>query len=193
VAAFLVLILTAASQNRPFVSQEASFSVRFPADPIEDTMTVPTAEGPQLRRVFRYSDHEVVYFVMHTCMPPPTPPADPQQLLDLGRDSGLQLTGGKLISEKRITLSGHPGRHLVEAVAGQRSYSRIFVGDAGAFYSLTAGPRSRAATNKALTFLDSFKILPPSDQSACQAETKKMPSNNEMQRTRPAQAKEPRR
>ncbi len=113
-------------------------------------------------------------------------------LLDEGRDGGLRLTGGKLVSEAHITVSGHPGRHLVEELAGGRSYSRIFVGDAGAFYSLTAGPRSTAATAKALAFLDSFKILPHSRHSACQGAPRKTPSNNE-QRTKPAQAMKPRR
>lgn len=191
--AFLLLILTAATRGHPFVSEEASFSVSFPSDPIQDTMTVPTGEGPQLRRVFRYADDEVIYFVVHTCMPPPTAPGDPQALLDQGRDGGLRMTDGKLISEERIIVSGHPGRDLVEEVAGQRSYSRIFVGDAGAFYSLTAGPRSMASKGKALAFLESFKMLPHSRHSACQAAPKRTPSNNEMQRTRPAQAMKPRR
>jgi len=167
VEGFLLLILTAQTLGRPLVSKEASFTVVFPGDPVQDTMTVPTPEGPQLRRVFRYSDDDAVYLVVHTCMRPSKASSDPQELLDLGREGNLKLTGGKLLSEKRISLDGHPGRDLIEEVGGQQSYSRIFVGDLGAFYSLTASPRSSAATPKALEFLESFKILPPSRHSAC--------------------------
>jgi hypothetical protein len=151
-----------------FESQEAAFAVRFPGVPIQETLTVPTPEGPQLRRVFHYEDDQAAYFIFHTCMPPPEPPRDPEKLLDLSRDSGLQLTGGTLVSEERIVVNGHPGRDVVGKVPdGLISYSRMVVGDHWAFYSLSAVPRSDATTKAALAFLDSFRILPTTERSVC--------------------------
>lgn len=153
---------------RVFKSEEASFAAGFPGVPTQETMTVPTSEGPQVRHVFRYADDEAVYFLVHTCMPPPKLTPDPDKLLDLGRDSGLQMTGSTLVSEQRISIAGHPGRDLVEkGQDGGLYYSRIVVGDHGAFYSVNAGPRSDAATKKALAFLDSFRILPTTKKSLC--------------------------
>lgn len=156
------------NDSRAFKSEEASFAAAFPGAPTQETMTVPTPEGPQVRHVFRYADDEAVYFLVHTCMPPPSLIPDPDKLLDLGRDSGLQMTGSTLVSEQRISIDGHPGRHLVErGQDGGLYYSRIVVGDHGAFYSVNAGPRSDAATKKALAFLDSFRILPTTKTSLC--------------------------
>jgi hypothetical protein len=154
---------------RPFVSEEGSFSVLFPGTPIYDTLAVPTPEGPQMRRVFRYAGSGVVYFVTHACTPPPALPADPDRALDLGRDGGLQMAGGTLVSEKRVWVNGHRGTRLVQRdPSGGTSYSLIVIGAQGNYYSLVAGPRSPAATKKALAFLDSFSVLPATSKSWCQ-------------------------
>jgi hypothetical protein len=164
----LTVALAAADSSKPFVSQEGSFSVRFPSDPSYDTLTVPTPEGPQVRRVFRYSDDEVVYFLVHTCMPPPTLPSEPEVTLTMGRDSGLQMAGGILVSEKSVSVGRHRGRRLVETIPGAGiAYALIVLGDHGTYYSLGAAPRSAKVTKKAEAFLDSFKVLPPTDKAWC--------------------------
>jgi len=156
--------------GRPFVCEEGSFSVRFPGTPIYDTLTVATPEGPQVLRQFRYAGDGVVYFVTHTCTPPPTLPEDPDQALDLGRDGGLQLAGGTVISEKRVWVNGRRGTRLVERLpVGGTAYGLIVIGSHGNYYSLVAGPRSPAATKKALAFLDSFSVLRTTSKSWCQA------------------------
>jgi hypothetical protein len=156
-------------EARPFISEEGSFSVLFPGTPIYDTLTVPTPEGPQVRHVFRYAGSGVVYFMTHACTPPPTLPADSDRALDLGRDSGLQMAGGTLVSEERVVVNGHRGTRLVERdPKGEVSYSLIVIGGQGNYYSLVAGPRSPAATKKALSFLDSFSVLPATSKSWCQ-------------------------
>jgi hypothetical protein len=153
---------------RAFKSEEASFEAAFPGAPAQETMTVPTPEGPQLRHVFRYADDDGVYFLVHTCMPPPSLTPDPDTLLDMGRDSGLRMTGGTLVSERPISVDGHPGRDLIEkSQDGDLFYSRIVVGDHGTFYSVNAGPRSAGGSKKALAFLHSFRILPATDRSLC--------------------------
>jgi len=155
--------------RHPFVSDEGSFSVLFPGPPLYDTLTVPTPEGPQLRHVFRYAGDGVVYFITHTCTPPPTLPADPDRVLDLGRDGGLQMSGATLVSEKRTRVSGYRGTKLVERdPGGGTSYSLIVVGAQGNYYSLVAGPRSPAGTERALAFLESFSILPVTNKAWCQ-------------------------
>src|SRR2546428_12139886 len=88
---------------KPFVSEEGSFAVSFPRAPIYATLPVPTPEGPQLRHVFRYSDHELRYFITHTCIPPPTLPAGPGPALDLRRDAGLQMPVVTLVPERRVS------------------------------------------------------------------------------------------
>jgi hypothetical protein len=150
----------------PFVSEGGSFSVLFPGPPLYDTLTVPTPEGPQLRHVFRYAAGGVVYFVTHTCTPPPTLPADPDRVLDLGRDGGLQMAGGTLVSEKRVRVSGYRGTKLVEQEpSGGTLSSLIVIGAQGNYYSLVAGPRSPAGTEKALAFLESFSVLPATSKA----------------------------
>ena len=166
----VVVALIAAGAGRPFISEEGSFSVLLPWRPTYDTVTEPTPEGPSLRRVFRYADDEVAYFIVHACTPPPTLPADPQAALDLGRDSGLRLSGGALVSEQRVSIDGHPATRLVEKDAtGQLIYSLIVLGAHGAYYSLGAGPRSAASTKKAVAFLDSFRVLPATGKAWCKA------------------------
>jgi hypothetical protein len=164
-----VAMVAAGGAVRPFVSEEGSFSVLFPGTPIYDTLAVPTPEGPQVRRVFRYAGGGVAYFVTHACTPPPTLPADPDRALDLGRDGGLQMAGGTLVSEERVWLNGHRGTRLVmRDASGRTSYSLIVIGAEGNYYSLVAGPRSPAATKKALAFLDSFRVLHATSKAWCQ-------------------------
>lgn len=157
------------SAARPFVSEEGSFSVLFPGTPIYESLAVPTPEGPQVRHVFRYAGSGVVYFMTHACTPPRTLPADSDRALDLGRDGGLQMAGGTLVSEERVLVNGHRGTRLVERdPSGGISYSLIVIGAQGNYYSLVAGPRSPAATKKALAFLESFSVLPATSKSWCQ-------------------------
>jgi hypothetical protein len=166
----VVVAQMAAGPGRPFISEEGAFSVILPWRPTYDTVTEATPEGPSLRRVFRYADDEVAYFIVHACLPPPTLPADDQAALDLGRDSGLRLSGATLVSEQRVSVSGHAGTRLTEKDAtGQLIYGLIVLGEHGAYYSLGAGPRSSTATKKALAFLDSFKVLPTTAKAWCKA------------------------
>ena len=155
---------------RPFVCEEASFSVRFPGTPIYDTVAVAAPEGPQVLRQFRYAGDGVVYFVTHTCTPPTTLPEDPDQALDFGRDAALQMAGSTLVSEERVSVNGHRGTRLVARLpGGGTAYGLIVIGSHGNYYSLVAGPRSPAATSKALAFLDSFSVLRTTSKSWCQA------------------------
>ncbi len=154
---------------RPFVSEEGSFSVLFPGTPIYDTLSVPTPEGPRARHMFRYAGDGVAYFVTHTCTSSARLPADSDRALDLGRDSGLQVSGSTLVSEKRVWVNGHRGTRLVERhPSGGTSHGLIVIGAEGNYYSLVARPRSPTATKKAQAFLDSFSVLPATSRAWCQ-------------------------
>lgn len=154
-------------RNAAFVPEDGSFSARFPGPPIHDVLTVPTPEGPQTRHVFRYSDDEIIYFVWHACTPPPSLPADPEKALDLARQEARTTSGSASISERRIRVNGRPGREFVDEVLGHKGFGRTVLGHNGAFYSVTAGTRSKAAEGKALAFLRSFSVLPPSPRALC--------------------------
>jgi hypothetical protein len=160
-----LLVLAMLASSRPFVSEDARFSVMFPGEPSQDTLALP---AQPLRYNFHLANDKGAYFVVFTCLPSAELRGGGSAVLDRGRDSGLQTTGGTSVHEERIRVSGHAGRDLVTKMPdGTLVYSRAVLGEHGAYYSLSAVPRAAQFKSEALKFLRSFAVLPPSNRGKC--------------------------
>lgn len=104
----------AAGQWKQFSSDQGKFSVYLPGEPKEQSQTVSTPVGPLTLHMYlveqgvgtayvaAYADYDEKLVQL----------TSKETLLDGARDGQVKSVRGKLVSEKRIFLSGHPGREL---------------------------------------------------------------------------------
>jgi hypothetical protein len=143
-----------------FVAPNGGFSAAFPGEPIHETVTLPTSQGPRLHHTYRYADADAAYFVVFTCMPPEMLPADAERALDFARAQGRANVKWTVVAERRITVSGYPGREFVDKLQGMTVHGRTVLGPRGAFYSFGATARAAHAVDAADAFVRSFRVLP---------------------------------
>jgi hypothetical protein len=91
-----------------------------------------------------------------------TVPAD--KLLEEGRDAGIQSVNGRLISEKRISLEGSPGREVVIDLPGSEKVTvraRLYLVDNRLYDIVFGGPPAAAKGPSTDAFMASFKLYKP--------------------------------
>ena len=168
--AFLELVLAgviAASAERSFVSEEAGFEAAFPVAPAHRVMAVRTPEGPQTRHAFRVSNEQGSFYVLFACTPPPALPSDSVKALDAIRAEGRQLFGWRTIADRKIVVSGYPGREFIDELQGMTLSGRTVLGPNGSFYSVGATVRAGVLRKGADAFVRSFRMLPQAGRTVC--------------------------
>src|ERR1044072_8914494 len=92
---------------------------------------------------------------------PPAQPNDIKRILDLARDLVLTVTGGKLLSDKEISLDSFPGRE-VRIEKDKRIWTLHAYIVKGRMYQLTTTePKAKEQSPDTTKFFDSFKLLAP--------------------------------
>jgi hypothetical protein len=167
---FLQVVLAsviAVGAERPFVSEEAGFEAAFPAAPAHRVMSVRTPEGPQTRHAFRVSNAQGSFYVLFACTPPPTLPSDSVKALDAIRAEGRQLFGWRTMADRRIVVSGYPGREFLDELQGISLRGRTVLGPNGSFFSIGATVPAGAPVKGAGAFVRSFRILAQAGKTVC--------------------------
>jgi hypothetical protein len=156
---------TEISVIKPFVSEKYNFSVLFPQTPTQSTQATPTDAGNIDLNMFVYSTDEEAYFIGISDMPKALVDAsNKNDILQGGKTGALgELGDAKILSEKNITINGHPGIEFeakgssqdVEMLVKGRFYmvdNRLYQ-----IYVLAQG----SAKNKVeiTKFVESFKLL----------------------------------
>jgi hypothetical protein len=103
-------------------SGDGELGVTFPCVPHPSSQQRPQADGSSATsRGFSCSGPEFFAALEYVDMPPSE--VDPQTVLDASRD-GAQANnakrGAKLVSERHIRVSGHPGRDILISASGDR-------------------------------------------------------------------------
>ncbi len=136
----------------------------MPGTPTSSVESVSTAIGVVELHSFTLEANEFAYFVAYGDFPPAfVQNADTEAMLDGARDGAVADVSGTLVSERRISVQGFPGRELwIEAsVSGQKGLAQarmILVGNR--FYQvLVAGPKDGFAESEAERFLNSFQVV----------------------------------
>ncbi|HEY7609999.1 MAG TPA: hypothetical protein VIF14_12260 [Alphaproteobacteria bacterium] len=135
------------------------YRIEMPEAPKVQSRDVPTAVGP-IKTTMALVDRGAIGFIIsHNDYPPDAIKGKaPDALLD-GIRSG-QVGSHKLRAEQKITMSGHPARHIViDTAQGQVIVSRIVVVEARLFQAVYVGPKGSEDGDDAKRFINSFQLV----------------------------------
>jgi hypothetical protein len=165
-AAFCLASCSAAPTLKEFKSEAGRFSVMTPALLEETVQPVETQGGKLDLHLFAGQWGNIGYYVSYCDYPPELAQTDRlEKMLDGARDGAVGNVQGRLISEARIDLSGHPGRELVietgaQVAPGARLQGRMFMVQNRLYQIMVVVPRAEKVPREGEQFLQSFKLLP---------------------------------
>ncbi len=148
-----------------WVSDEGGFAAAFAAAPEIATRTATAADGRALEARSHFSDAggfaQSVTFAVFA--PDDPAAADVDRLLDGARDGILQAS--RILRERKIELSGFPGREVhAESIHGKYALRMRFYFARSRLYTITAllsKAGAEALEPDAARFLDSFRLFEP--------------------------------
>jgi hypothetical protein len=164
-AVWLALLVLAGCQGQnweTFSPADGKFSVEFPGPPTQKIQRVPTAAGELVAHSFAYEEKDYAYTVGYSDYPAGVmQPGLEDRILDSARDGAVENVRGKLVSEERIALNGHPGRNLKVTILSGRGTvdARIFLVGNRLYTAIASSETERASASDVRRFLDSFQIL----------------------------------
>jgi hypothetical protein len=168
---FLILVFCLASCSAPptpkeFKSEAGGFTVMTPVEMQESTQDVETQSGKLTLYLFMGQLDATGYYITYSDYPPEIVHPDRlENMLDGSRDGAVANFNGKLVSETRITLAGHPGRELVitgrppSGGPGSTLKGRMFMVKNRLYQVMVMAPKGQAGAKEADAFLQSFKLL----------------------------------
>jgi outer membrane lipoprotein-sorting protein len=146
-----------------FRSDEGRFSVLMPQKPVSEAASIETMQGRFEQHTFTASHATIVCMVGYTDLPKQTLAVNGgDAFFDGIRDQFIKEFGGKLESERPLSLEGHAGREIkAHMFKGQVRVRLFLVGDR--LYSLSAIKLDQPAdTDEEIfsKFFSSFKLNP---------------------------------
>jgi hypothetical protein len=146
-----------------FKSASCKCSATFPGAPTEKRQKVPTEQVGDLEAVMyllETPDKTGAYLMMYNDYPKDkTKNADPQKVLNGARDGAAAKIKGKVLSEKKITINGQPGRELEIEGGALKYYARIVLSNKTRLYqAIVVMQKDKAKPADVRKFLDSFKV-----------------------------------
>lgn len=135
------------------------YRIEMPAAPTVTTRDVPTAVGPIKTTMVMVDRGAIGFIASHNDYPPDAIKGKtPDALLDGVRNG--QVGAHRLRAERRITMGGHPARHIViDTARGQVIVSRIVVVEARLFQAVYVGPKGSEDGDDAKRFIGSFQLV----------------------------------
>jgi hypothetical protein len=160
-----------------FTSLEGRFSIALPQQISGySPQSANTPEGHVEGSMFNWTTADGTFIVGYTDRPEVVESLG-KRALDILRDNGIANAAAavkgkaKLIGEKDISLSGHPGRELKVELSDGITTARIYLVGNRIYQAIVAIPTaSQAQEAKAIKILDSFRLL---TQAEVDAEWKK--------------------
>ncbi len=127
---FMLVSLTSFAQDETmaqaddwhtYISEEHKYKIDFPAEPTEQTQTIPSEIGPLNLAIIMHDasfsgEDNLIYMVNYTQYPEGTIHSDMEAMHDQifrgAVDGAVSNVGGKLISEEPIEVNSFPGRKV---------------------------------------------------------------------------------
>ncbi|MBN2378455.1 hypothetical protein JXM67_01450 [candidate division WOR-3 bacterium] len=141
-------------------SNDGGFFVRMPQEPEMQTQMIPTTAGSTPLYMYLVDFGAVAYAVMYSDLPYLEEDADLDKVLDERRDAAVASSNGKLRSEKKISIDGHPGRELRIDTGDNMAYTgRLYLVGKRLYQVIIVVPQGVDAKEATEKFLDSFRLL----------------------------------
>lgn len=163
IALALALAGCESSPWKDFHSKQGGFSVSMPGTPVEKRQAFHTQAGPVEAHFFTVEADRgsLVYMVVYGDYPEALMAAnDREMLLDAARDGAVGNIQGTLVSERTVSLGGHPGRELqVLSSDGRLALRmRIYLANNRQYQVVAVTPKETRSTEDRDRFLDSFRL-----------------------------------
>jgi hypothetical protein len=146
------------AELQSFSSTEGGFSILLPGTPKYDATTVDSAVGPLVIHSYMVEDAGMAYGVIYTDYPDFVRDADPEDILDGGRDGAVAKIKGTLVSEDRITLGGYPGRDITITSGQMGVRTKICLADTRMYSAIVTGSADKISDPRIEEVLDSFQL-----------------------------------
>ncbi|HEY9074301.1 MAG TPA: hypothetical protein VIN67_09240 [Desulfobaccales bacterium] len=167
--ALLLALCLAGCSSKPqeFKSEAGRFSIMTPVALQEETQPLETEAGKISLHLFAAQEGFTGYFVSYCDYPPEfVKKKEPEQMLDGARDGATKSAKGKLVSDTKISLAGHPGLEVVIDAREPQGPNglikgRLFMVGNRLYQVMVVAPKSRTDDQATDSFLQSFKLLAP--------------------------------
>jgi hypothetical protein len=168
ISLLLALCLVGCSAKpQEFKSETGRFSIMTPVALQEETQPLETEAGKIMLHLFAAQEGFTGYFVSYCDYPPDfIKKKEPEKMLEDARDGAVSNDQGKLVSDTKISLAGHPGREVVIDARGPHGpkgliRGRLFMVGNRLYQIMVVAPQGRGDDQATKGFLQSFKLLAP--------------------------------
>ncbi len=149
-----------------YTAKDGSYKVYFPGQPEEENLSVNTPLG-KLNTLFvfyEYPEEKRIFYVSHVKYPVEPSQYNVEKGLDGAREGAAQNTNSIIVSEKRISYKGFPGREIIfqsQERPDLRTLARIYIDPTGPIlYNLQVMVEDgNLDFPEAQAFLDSFVVF----------------------------------
>lgn len=138
------------------------YRIEMPKKWEESSQDVPTDLGPIKMHMATVDEKSKAYMSIYSVFPKEhidKTPAD--RLLDNARDGAVKNVKGQLLTEDRIDIGGHPGRHIVVDTANARVSQRLLLLDVKLIQAIYVGPAGSEKDADTVRFFNSFAVTAP--------------------------------
>lgn len=141
-----------------FKSEAGRFSIVFPSKPEELKRSAITPAGMLDIYLFTAREEKKLYILGYLDYPEATvKELGPDAVLESNRDSFVETVKGKLLTDKKLTLDGNPGREFTVEAPNTKFQLREFLVRNRLYQVVAGAPDIEAPEVK--RFQDSFKLL----------------------------------
>ncbi|NEQ36933.1 MAG: hypothetical protein F6K40_11850 [Okeania sp. SIO3I5] len=149
-----------------YKAKDGSYTIYFPQKPQEENLSLNTPLG-KLNALFvfyQYPEEKRIFYVSHVKYPVEPSQYNVEKGLDGARDGAAQNTNSIIVSEKRISYKGFPGREIIFQSRERpdlKTLARIYIDPNGPIlYTLQViAEDGNLDFPEAKAFLDSFVVL----------------------------------
>lgn len=139
-------------------SKDGGFSVLMPKQPTKSSQEVNTKAGPTTLHMYMVEYPSMAYAVMYNSVPGTI--ADPEESLDRARDGAVKSFGGVLVTDRKITLEGNPGREVrVKGGKDMMITFRHYVVGNKLYQLMVSYPEGYDASDQVKKFMNSFELI----------------------------------
>ncbi len=155
-----VASLAAADEWKPYTSSAGRYTASFPGTPKEVTQRTETGVDATIASL---QSTDAAYAVAFNDLPKDAlAKQSADQLLDAARKGAVDKVKGKLVSEKKVTADGFPGRELTIDAPGELQLTEhAYLVKTRLYQVLVVARKAKGMPDDTKKFLESFKFTAP--------------------------------
>ena len=140
-----------------FSPKNGGFSVKLPSKPTERSLPQSTEPGQISSPLYELASEGLNYVITYKDHPF-SEDSQTDEFLKRAADAGITGAGGKVTSNKPISLDGYPGREVKGDNAGFLYQSRVYLVKQRLYLLIVWLPADQTSSENAAKFFESFKL-----------------------------------